>query len=909
MNKIYRWFTTILITVMMVFSVVPSVVPIPVFETPVVYAAEDTKLSLGAAGFLDKALQNLEKSASTAMKNLKPVALWMWAIFGIIEIVTIWSLYEGRFRMSEMISLILKLSFYLFLILNWSKITMSIIDFFERMGALAGGTVFSKEAIKIGSDTATVQRIVNSPSLVIDAGWAAVERLWDRISVTSPVEGLFTLVAILLTVVGFFLMSFEIFVTRLELMFFIALSILFLPLNVCKFTQSFGQNLFGGLVGYGAKLMVIIFLIGIIFGNIEMLDAEKLAASSTSMPQDLANDFKFGFIVLALGMMVMKAGSIAQSLVSGGGPSSGHRDLMAVGAYGLGKVTGAKNTLLRGAGKFSAAKDNYLNQSSNNGGGNSGGGTTGLPSGMGANNLGPGGKTNQNAPKGLDSAASVASTMGKRTVQGAEKGAQALSGLGAVGSAVGMVVGAAAGAVVGATEGLGKEAAKKSAKTAKDATKKAAEKAKDGVKEATTGGEGSTVSPIKGDSKGAGGKGKDGKDSAQDASNVQKAAGASGEAGATPDASVDGSAPDTSGDAGAAGNVASAANAGGSDDQTISSADGSGAGTGAAGGLAAGVVAGSGKSMLEKSQDLGKMGDLSEAAAIASGTAMASSAGAGADTSTVAPQVNPTVGTPSEQQKLESAERDLEDAEKEAEQAKNAANQQPQQGTTVEQPQRTKRDDLNEANAFFSNGVNALKASGYAVMGKVLLGGSSFARNLGGDIADTAKKNIDNNERIAQYRKAGSDAANSVAKGLGKAASGISSAYEGSTLQHNVDSIMNSKGMNAVRVGANHLGEKAEKGVETIGSVANAAARRSNQFMNSTAGQTVKQTAKHMGTYGKTAAGILATLVATEAKNAILSPYYNAKNDAVRANKRYNQVKNNTYDSSKVSEYYDDTAG
>ena len=901
----------------MVFSIVPSVVPVPVFETPVAYAAD--KITIGSDGFLDDALDVLSKSAANAMKNLKPVALWMWAIFGIIEIVTIWSLYEGRFRMSEMISLILKLSFYLFLILNWANITSSIIDFFERMGTLAGGTIFTSE-VDGGN---TVQQMVNSPSKVLSSGWQCVQHLWQTLSVRNPVQGLFGLVALLLTIVGFFIMAFEIFVTRLELYFFIALSILFLPLNVCKFTQSFGQNLFGGLIGYAVKLMVIIFLIGIIFGNVEMLRVENAvnASASTSVPTDLANDFKFAFIVLALALLVMKAGAIAQSLVSGGGPTSSHRDLMAVGAYGMGKISGAKNTLLRGAGKFSAAKDNYLNQSSNNGGGNSGGGTTGLPSGMGANNLGPGGKTNQNAPKGLDSAASVASTMGKRTVQGAEKGAQALSGLGAVGSAVGMVVGAAAGAVVGATEGLGKEAAKKSAKTAKDATKKAAEKAKDGVKEATTGGEGSTVSPIKGDSKGAGGKGKDGKDSAQDASNVQKAAGASGGAGATPDASVDGSAPDTSGDAGAAGNVASAANAGGSDDQTISSADGGtggsgtgtnsdgGAGAGVAGGLAAGVVAGSGKSMLEKSQDLGKMGDLSEAAAIASGTAMASSAGAGADTSTVAPQVNPTVGTPPEQQKLESAERDLEDAEKEAEQAKNAANQQPQQGTTVEQPQRTKRDDLNEANAFFSNGVNALKASGYAVMGKVLLGGSSFARNLGGDIADTAKKNIDNNERIAQYRKAGSDAANSVAKGLGKAASGISSAYEGSTLQHNVDSIMNSKGMNAVRVGANHLGEKAEKGVETIGSVANAAARRSNQFMNSTAGQTVKQTAKHMGTYGKTAAGILATLVATEAKNAILSPYYNAKNDAVRANKRYNQVKNNTYDESKVSEYYDDTAG
>ena len=1068
MNRAYRLFTTILITLMLVFSVVPVISNVvPGMDISTAFAAE--KLTLGATGFMDSALTTLEESAATAMKNLKPVAIWLWGILGIIEIVTIWSLYEGRFRMSEMISLILKLSFYLFLILNWAKITMSLIDFFERMGALAGGTIFTKEAMNVGGTSVTVQTIVNSPSKIIDAGWNVVNHLWDRLSIKSPVEGLFTLVAMLLTVVGFFLMAFEMFVTRLELMFFIALSVLFLPLNVCKFTQSFGQNLFGGLVGYGAKLMVIIFLIGIIFGNINMLQNNTGSGGGSTggstgvvqqAKQDLANDFKFGFIVLALGLMVMKAGSIAQSLVSGGGPSSSHRDLMAVGAAGVGYATGMKNMALRSAGRFSAAKDAYLGQKSGGGDGGGGGGMTGGMDGMpgGTLSVGKGGKVNPNGLTGtqnpLGSAGNVASSTGKGAVKGAEWGAKAGSALGPIGSTVGMFVGAAAGTIAGAAYGVGKEAVKKGGKAAAEGAKEVAKETKDKAKETasaansasadamagTTVGDGwdkaagKSGSGITVGKKGADGKGaKDGTAGAPGtgsvpfggATTVVNADGTSGGAGGAGGASgsakggaedtgsaSDTGAPDTSGDAGVAGMVADATGTSVGGESTVMNADGTTGGVGSAGadgadgssgseggsgvdGIAGSTVAaaavagatgmagndgttsvgtpgsdgtgsvgGKGANGVDGSRGTGTiagnvntavgMGTFGTTAGVVSSgstdttvdnrttmekmndAAMAAGAyGAGAvrpkseEPSTNIP-VTPTVGESLDEREIKEAKRDAEDAEDKAKKAQNAAgagwqasgnwqnasdstmaaagmaatvgaNQtisDYQQKTKEASANRTKRDDWNESKAYFANMGASMKAAGLTVVGKVAKGGSAFAMGVGGNIAKTAKENWNNNERVQQYKQAGSSFANKVSEGLG-------TAYEKSGMKQKIDNASNSNMWKVATQQVESMGHMASGAVEGVSDMASKAHQRGSEFMNSSAGRAMKETAKHAGTFGKTFGGILGELVKDGISNTFLDSYYQGKNDFSRNYNRRQQFKDGSYDRSKVSTYHD----
>ena len=377
MKTIHAWFIAVLIAVMMVFSVVPIETSL-VSNTAIVsvaYAEEgmmpkdnvpektNDKFNIAGEDFLDGTMKHFQALALKAMKNLRPIALWLWAILGVIEICTIWSLYEGRFRLSEMISLILKLSFYLFLILHWHLLCDSIIDFFQRMGELAGSSEFTKAGIDLSGKYYTVAQIVNSPTAILNTGFYVARLLWEQCTIANIFGSLLRMIALIITLVGFFIMSFEVFVTNLELDIFMGLSIFLLPLNVCKFTKGFGQNLIQGLIGYAAKLMVITFLIALIFANVNMTNS-GLAEETTTF----ADDFKFAFIVLSLALLVLKAGSIAQSLISGGGPTSGSGDLKAVAAgvagYGMGALRGSA----RLAGKVSAAVDKRKQRPSGGGG-------------------------------------------------------------------------------------------------------------------------------------------------------------------------------------------------------------------------------------------------------------------------------------------------------------------------------------------------------------------------------------------------------------------------------------------------------------------------------------------------------------------------------------------------------------
>ena len=82
-------------------------------------------------GILDDLLNDFKKYSQKAVDEnhlLKP-AMFLWATLGVIEIVTNFSLYEGQFRLSQLIGTIMKLSFYAFLIINWWNFCEMILQF------------------------------------------------------------------------------------------------------------------------------------------------------------------------------------------------------------------------------------------------------------------------------------------------------------------------------------------------------------------------------------------------------------------------------------------------------------------------------------------------------------------------------------------------------------------------------------------------------------------------------------------------------------------------------------------------------------------------------------------------------------------------------------------------------------
>ena len=301
---------------------------------------------------LDSILDEFNKYAEEATGSnrlLKP-ALFLWASLGAIEIATTFSLYEGQFRLSQMIGVILKMSFYLWLITHWWEFCSYIVDFMLDMAKLANG--LDDGSVKFGK-----------ASYIIDYAWKAIAGVWTTtaIKLTNPLEILVKLLAMIGLAFGFIKIAFEVFVTWAECFLFIGLSIVFLPFNACRFTEGFGKSVINGLVGYGARLMMINFLIGLIFHVIKIQDKVK-----TDNKQSLANTISFAVIMLTIAYLIGKAADFAQSLVQGGGPVSSGSGLT---ASAKGNTVGVTRGVAAKAGTIAGLTSKILNKPLPSGGG------------------------------------------------------------------------------------------------------------------------------------------------------------------------------------------------------------------------------------------------------------------------------------------------------------------------------------------------------------------------------------------------------------------------------------------------------------------------------------------------------------------------------------------------------------
>ena len=96
-------------------------------------------LTSGNGEILNEIVKIFQKLGENGLDTLTPVAVYLWGILFVIELVTDWTLYEGNLRMSKIINDIVKGSFFLFIINSWSFFVGAIENFFIQIGMLGGG--------------------------------------------------------------------------------------------------------------------------------------------------------------------------------------------------------------------------------------------------------------------------------------------------------------------------------------------------------------------------------------------------------------------------------------------------------------------------------------------------------------------------------------------------------------------------------------------------------------------------------------------------------------------------------------------------------------------------------------------------------------------------------------------------
>lgn len=295
------------------------------------------KINLGNTGVFKLLEEQFEKIATNGVEKLRPHIITLIFLLGLISFCTNWSLYEGQMRLSMIIGTIMKIGFFFWLAMVWTDVADAIFTSLQNIGLVAANA---------GIDDNFTTKV--NGSAIVDRGFIACSALWSSLKITSPIISLIKLGGIGLILFSHFWIAFEVFITRVEFRIFECLAFVFLPFGVFQATSFLFQKCVSGVFGYGAKLMVMTFLVGVCESQINW-------QSKAGMTSPFALDAKstygdclvVGLSLLLMAFLVSKAGELASGIVSGQPSMSGKgvvgamKSVAKTAGKGAGMVAGA----------------------------------------------------------------------------------------------------------------------------------------------------------------------------------------------------------------------------------------------------------------------------------------------------------------------------------------------------------------------------------------------------------------------------------------------------------------------------------------------------------------------------------------------------------------------------------------
>ena len=254
--------------------------------------------------FLDNLLNFFYEHSVTGMIQLQPHAFELVCVLAIIDICSTWALYDGQMRMSFVINKVMKVGFFLLLIVNWDTINSAILRSFEIAGATASGLS------NIGAGDWI------SPSKILERGFnicgTLIKDFQDTcITDNGGIARLFMdLIAIAITIASFFFISLQVLITKIEFCIFSSLGVILLPFGAIRFTSFLFQRVVSGVFSFGVKLMIMYFLLGLF---------DTLSGTLTSFEENVSfsSMLKMALSYATLAFLVWKLPNLAASMMNG----------------------------------------------------------------------------------------------------------------------------------------------------------------------------------------------------------------------------------------------------------------------------------------------------------------------------------------------------------------------------------------------------------------------------------------------------------------------------------------------------------------------------------------------------------------------------------------------------------------
>lgn len=329
--------------------------------------------------FLNQLLDTFRNASVTGMVNLKPAALGLVAVLGILDITAMWGLYFGEMRVREIMGKVIKISFFVILILNWGPITTAVEDTFVKVGQIASAhqTATKPSSIMV-EGTKKMYRLWNNA--IYDIPMSDTAKSSDNIpyydsngnlnkdatkmveadkkanAPTNPFSGLgesiaaipgriIKIILALAIFIAFAFIALNVLLCFIEFYLTTALSIILLPFGVNNHTSFISQKALGAVVNFGVKLMIMIFLLGLMSTMISKMDAIT--------NDDYGKLFEAVLQACMYAFLIWKLPSLISGMLSGT-PSMGASAAGVVQSAATAAGAGAMTTRFMGAGSAAA---------------------------------------------------------------------------------------------------------------------------------------------------------------------------------------------------------------------------------------------------------------------------------------------------------------------------------------------------------------------------------------------------------------------------------------------------------------------------------------------------------------------------------------------------------------------------
>lgn len=257
--------------------------------------------------FLNTMLDTFKNASISGMVALKNPALGIATVLGILDVTAMWGMYFGDMRVREIIGKAVKIGFFVFLIMHWGPLTVTVEDTFIKVGQIASHSEAGTRPSSIMvQGQKKMYRLFNNaiydvPMADGETSYSSHTPFYDENGdlqknyedllkekkespgITNPFAGigesiaaipgrLIKIVLCLAIFVAFAFIALNVLLCFIEFYLTTTLSIILLPFGVNSHTSFISQKAIGAVVNFGVKLMVMIFLLGLMSTMIAKMD-------------------------------------------------------------------------------------------------------------------------------------------------------------------------------------------------------------------------------------------------------------------------------------------------------------------------------------------------------------------------------------------------------------------------------------------------------------------------------------------------------------------------------------------------------------------------------------------------------------------------------------------------------------